>query len=445
MALKDLEVSFARPSMLAERNGIQQLVLAHQAELQDVNEVPCFFWGKLVDPLLSSKCLLTLSKVVRSSFGPVPPSLRDPIVSAGTEQLRFEGFSSCNGVYARLDLLEEAIDGEFLAAGTTNVDFNEPMLNALNSIKKSESMVMGVGEKEVSLHSDGGTVVERKVTLPLRWVKGLTSVQWYLAEMEEVFVLQKLQVVQLFQSIPRGSVKGNYYLSKRGNKFLFSPLKSADAVQIGGIQRLRLLESLLPYVDLMRVYQAAGGECVCVVADFGKMRMTLALSPDNYRGFSGEGNVLENMVQEVPQEWIYGLNSLLKSNELFNPTLLSIEHDIAFDTMDSLTASLSSIGLLGYDMHEAKHYYRRLPFKTERILSLNPRLKNAKKLLQTDSVQIIRREGRILEARVEGSGVQHTVLIEGEQARCTCNWYTNHQGKRGVCKHVLAVKMQLKD
>jgi len=113
--------------------------------------------------------------------------------------------------------------------------------------------------------------------------------------------------------------------------------------------------------------------------------------------------------------------------------------------MDSLTASLSSIGLLGYDMHEAKHYYRRLPFKTERILSLNPRLKNAKKLLQTDSVQIIRREGWILEARVEGSGVQHTVLIEGEQARCTCNWYTNHQGKRGVCKHVLAVKMQLKD
>ncbi|ULT23215.1 SWIM zinc finger family protein [Sphingobacterium sp. E70] len=444
MALKDLEVSFARPSMLAERNGIQQLVLAHQAELQDVNEVPCFFWGKLVDPLLSSKCLLTLSKVVRSSFGPVPPSLRDPIVSAGTEQLRFEGFSSCNGVYARLDLLEEAIDGEFLAAGTTNVDFNEPMLNALNSIKKSESMVMGVGEKEVSLHSDGDC---RRKKGHATFAMGQRIDQCTVVSCRNgrSFCLTEIAGRPVISKYSTRFGQGNYYLSKRGNKFLFSPLKSADAVQIGGIQRLRLLESLLPYVDLMRVYQAAGGECVCVVADFGKMRMTLALSPDNYRGFSGEGNVLENMVQEVPQEWIYGLNSLLKSNELFNPTLLSIEHDIAFDTMDSLTASLSSIGLLGYDMHEAKHYYRRLPFKTERILSLNPRLKNAKKLLQTDSVQIIRREGRILEARVEGSGVQHTVLIEGEQARCTCNWYTNHQGKRGVCKHVLAVKMQLKD
>ncbi len=441
MALTDLDIAYANNSSLVSSKGIRQLVLAHQAEIAEVSNVPCFFWGSLTEPLLTAKCLLTLSKVVRSSFGPIPPSLRDPIVSAGTGQIRFEGFSSCNGVYARLDLLEDAIDGEFLASGTTNVDFNEPMLNALNGVKKTEQMILGVGSKEVSISTSQGKVVEKKVSLPPRWIKGLTSVQLYLAAMESVFQLNKIQLIQLFQSIPKGNVKGAYYLVQRANKFLLSPVASAGSVRVGGMARLRLLEGLLPYCDQLKVYQAPAGESACFVMDFGKMRLTLALSPDNARGFSGEGNVLENMISDVPNEWIYGLNSLMKSNELFNPSLLSIENDIDFATMDVLTASLSSIGLLGFDMHSRQHYYRRLPFKTERILSLNPRLKNAKKLVATSGIQFIRREDYYIEAKVEGSDVKHTVVIEGDKARCTCNWYTNHQGKRGLCKHILAVKM----
>ncbi len=441
MASVDVDIAYQGSSVLTQKSGIQQLVLSHQAELKEVNEVPCFFWGSLTDPLTTSKCLMTLSKVVRSSFGPIPASLRDPIVSAGTDQIRFEGFSSCNGVYARLDLLEDAIDGEFLASGTTNVDFNEPMLNALNAVRKTEKMVLGVGNKEVSISTSKGRVVEKKVRLPERWIKGLTSVQLYLAGMEEKFRLNKVQVIQLFQAIPKGNVKGEFYLTKRANRFVLSPIASPDSVRIGGLQRLRLLEGVLPYVDSMVVYQEPGAESCSFVADFKNMRLTLSLSPDSYRGFSGEGNVLENMVQSVPDEWVLGINSLLKSNELFDPTMLSIEHDVDFATMDSLTASLSSIGLLGYDLSSHQHYYRRLPFKMERILSLNPRLKNAKKLLESSSVEIVKSSENYIEARVAGSGVHHTVIIQNDQSRCTCDWFTNHQGKRGVCKHVLAVKM----
>lgn len=441
MANVDVDIAYQTSSAITQKSGMQQLVLSHQAELKEINDVPCFFWGSLTDPLTTSKCLLALSKVVRSSFGPIPPSLRDPIVSAGTDQIRFEGFSSCNGVYARLDLLENAIDGEFLASGTTNVDFNEPMLNALNAVKKTEKMVLGVGSKEVSLSTSKGKVVEKKVRLPERWIKGLTSVQLYLAGMEEKFRLNKVQVIQLFQAIPKGNVKGEFFMSKRANRFVLSPIASPDAVRIGGIQRLRLLEGILPYIDSMQVYQEPGAESCSFVADFKNMRLTLSLSPDSYRGFSGEGNVLENMIQSVPDEWVFGMNSLLKSNELFDPTLLSIQHDVDFATMDSLTASLSSIGLLGYDLNIQQHYYRRLPFKMERILSLNPRLKNAKKLIENESVDIINRTENFIEARVAGSGVEHTVIIQGELSRCTCDWFTNHQGKRGVCKHILAVKM----
>lgn len=439
--LTDLEYNYRGVSSLQRDGGANKLVLAHQTEISEVDKIPCFFWGSLTEPYLTAKCWTTISKVVRSSFGPVPPSLRDPIVSAGAERLRFEGFSSCNGVYVRLDMLPEAVDGEFIASGTTNVDFNDPMLNALNAIQKNEKVVLAVGDNAVQVSTERTKVVEKKVTLPPRWIKGLTSVQLYLAEMDKVFELNKLQTIQLFQSIPKGSAKGEFYVINRAGKFSFSPLIFQGGVRVGGGNRLRLLEGVLPFINKLSIYQSVDSETSCFVAEFGKMRLMMAFSPDSYRGFSGEGKALENMVEQVPEEYIYGLNAMLKSNEVFNPSMLSIENDIAFSTMDSLTASLSSMGLLGYDLEDHQHFYRRLPFKTERILSLNPRLKNAKKLIDKTDIEIIKNDGMNVEARVKGSGVFHTVILDLDSAKCTCQWYTSYQGKRGVCKHVLAVRM----
>jgi hypothetical protein len=441
--MTDLEYNYKGISTYSKTKGINNLVLAHQTEIEEVNNIPCFFWGSLTDPYVTAKCWSTIAKVVRSSFGPIPPSLRDPIVSAGSERLRFEGFSSCNGVYVRLDMKPEAIDGEFIANGTTNVDFNDPMLNALNAIQKNEKVTLAVGQQDVQVITSKAKVTEKKVTLPMRWIKGLTSVQLYLADMDLKFEVNKIQTIQLFQSLPKGNVKGDFFITKRAGKFMFSTLATADSVRIGGVQRLRLLEGILAIVDKIFIYESADKQTCAVVAEFGKMQLLMAFSPDSYRGFSGEGNVLETMTENLPMEWVYGLNSLLKSNEMFDPTMLSIENDIDFGTMDNLTSNLSSMGLLGYDLSEKAHFYRRLPFKTERILSLNPRLKNAKKLIDNEDIEIVERRADYIEAKVKGSGVLHKVIIDNNSQRCTCDWFTAYQGKRGICKHILAVKMMI--
>ncbi|MFQ6600048.1 SWIM zinc finger family protein [Flavobacterium sp. C3NV] len=441
--MTDLEYNYKGISTYSKTKGINNLVLAHQTEIEEVNNIPCFFWGSLTDPYVTAKCWTTIAKVVRSSFGPIPPSLRDPIVSAGSERLRFEGFSSCNGVYVRLDMKPEAIDGEFIANGTTNVDFNDPMLNALNAIQKNEKVTLAVGQQDVQVITSKAKVTEKKVTLPMRWIKGLTSVQLYLADMDIKFELNKIQTIQLFQSLPKGTVKGDFFITKRAGKFMFSTLATADSVRIGGVQRLRLLEGILAIVDKIFIYESADKQTCAIVAEFGKMQLLMAFSPDSYRGFSGEGNVLETMTENLPIEWVYGLNSLLKSNETFDPTMLSIENDIDFGTMDNLTSNLSSMGLLGYDLSEKAHFYRRLPFKTERILSLNPRLKNAKKLLANEDIEIVERRADYIEAKVKGSGVVHKVIIDNNSQRCTCDWFTAYQGKRGICKHILGVKMMI--
>lgn len=439
----DLEYNYQAVSTYTKERGINSLVLAHQSEIAEVNNVPCFFWGSLTDPYVTAKCWSTIAKVVRSSFGPMPASLRDPIVSAGTERIRFEGFSSCNGVYVRLDMKPEAIDGEFIANGTTNVDFNDPMLNALNAIQKNEKVTLAVGQKDMQVITAKTKVVEKKVSLPTRWIKGLTSVQLYLADMEMRFELNRIQTIQLFQSMPKGAVKGDFFVTKRAGKFMFSSLTTPDSVRIGGISRLRLLEGILSILDKIYIYESADKQTCAIVCEFGKMQLLMAFSPDAYRGFSGEGKALENMSGELPAEWIYGLNSLLKANENFDPTLLSIAHDIDFGTMEQLTASLSAIGLLGYDVTAGSHFYRQLPFKMERILSLNPRLKNAKKLVENQDITILRNEEAYAEANVKGSDVVHKVIIDGQQQRCTCQWYTTYQGKRGICKHILSVRMIL--
>lgn len=441
--MNDLQYNYQSVSTYTKSKGINNLVLAHQTEIEEVNTIPCFFWGTLTEPYITAKCWTTIAKVVRSSFGPIPPSLRDPIVSAGTERMRFEGFSSCNGVYVRLDMKPEAVDGEFLANGTTNVDFNDPMLNALNAIQKNEKVTLAVGQQDVQVITSKTKVVEKKVTLPMRWIKGLTSVQLYLADMEMRFELNKIQTIQLFQTLPKGNVKGEFFITKRAGKFMFSTLATPDSARIGGIHRLRLLEGVLAIVDTIYIYESSDKETCAVVCEFEKMQLLMAFSPDAYRGFSGEGKALENMTEDLPIEWVYGLNSLLKSNETFDPTMLSIENDIDFGTMENLTSSLSSMGLLGYDLSERNHFYRRLPFKTERILSLNPRLKNAKKLIDNEDITLIKKSAHFIEANVKGTGVSHKVIIDGESQRCTCDWFTAYQGKRGICKHILAVKMSL--
>lgn len=441
--MTDLQYQYSGVSTYTKEKGVNSLVLAHQTEIEAVNNIPCFFWGTLTDPYVTAKCWSTIAKVVRSSFGPTPPSLRDPIVSAGTERIRFEGFSSCNGVYVRLDMKPEAIDGEFIANGTTNVDFNDPMLNALNSIQKNEKVTLAVGQQDVQVMTAKTKVTEKKVTLPMRWIKGLTSVQLYLADMDLKFELNKIQTIQLFQTLPKGSLKGDFFITKRAGKFMFSTLMTTDSVRIGGIHRLRLLDGVLAISEKIFIYESTDKQTCAIVCEFGKMQLLMAFSPDAYRGFSGEGKALEHMTENVPVEWVYGLNSLLKSNETFDPTLLSIEHDIDFGTMDQLTSSLSSIGLLGYDLMGRNHFYRQLPFKTARILSLNPRLKNAKKLVDNEEVQILRNEAGYVEASVKGTGVQHKVVMDHQGDRCTCEWFTAYQGKRGICKHMLAVKMVL--
>ncbi|NDV66125.1 SWIM zinc finger family protein [Bacteroides sp. 224] len=438
-----LTYQYAMPSSLVKKGNAEELFLAKYSEIQKNTDAPCFFWGNVKNPFIMARCLITLSNIVKSSFNMSPfqmALLKDPIVTAGNSCVRFEGFSHCAGVYARVDVLPDGLDGEFLENGTTNVDFNQPMLMALGGIRQNENVLLSIGQKEVGLHLEGEKVIERKVPLPTKWIKGLSTVQIYLSKAERVHTFNKIQTQQLFRGIPKGQVKNDYYLVVRGNTPMFTPVKSLNAICVGGLHRLRLLEPLLPYIDKMQVFPHPTMQSTTWQLYFGDVRFSFSLSRDAWRGFSGEGAALEALINDVSDEWIDALDKYAYANQAFNPTLFAIEEDMAFDTVDNLTARLAAMGLLGFDLDENRFFYRRLPFKLNRIMSLNPRMKGANKLIEDGKIEIISQTKGRVEARVEGSGVRHTVILDEKGERCTCEWYSKYQGERGLCKHVLAVK-----
>lgn len=426
-------------------SGEKAFAFAHCSEIEADNKVPCFWWGRVKAPFAVAKCLVAMSRTVGSHFAIAPGTfarMRDPILSAGSRGVLFEAFSSCNSVYTRLTLPGDCLDGELLQSGCTNIDFNPVTIRALQGIGLSDRLIMGIGSKETHFVTSRHTAKEKKVTLSNRWIKGLGNVQIYLSQLEEVATLNRIQALQLWASIPRTAVKTSYYLHRRGTLWTFSPAMESRAVKAGGAHRLQLVAPLLPLCSGITIYGHAEGRAMAVVLHVEGAHMLFLFSEDVYKGFSGDGLYLEEMTGYVPAEWLSGLNSRLKATECFTPSTLADALHTDRHTLAGMQASLSALGLLGYEPVDKTYFYRRLPFKAERLATLHPRLENARRLLNDGYCQPVERQPGFLKALVKGSqGMTYTVTHHDNEYRCTCSWFISHHTARGFCKHILAVKM----
>ena len=144
-----------------------------------------FFSGQLERPRRTALMLRGLMSIVQSRFH-IPAAMlarilaaADPVVTASSDRLRFEGFSGCCGVYVRVDLLPNAVRDAKFGRGTTNVDFNAPMLAALAKVRETDKVSLNVDAGAVELKTESGAVVEKKVDLPVRWLRGFLRCRGY--------------------------------------------------------------------------------------------------------------------------------------------------------------------------------------------------------------------------------------------------------------------------
>jgi hypothetical protein len=360
--------------------------------------------------------------------------------------LRLEGFSGCCGVYARADLPAESFDREIRGRGTTNVDFNTPMRTALARLRDSDHALLNVGREGVELVSEGESVVEKKVKLPVRWIKGFSEVQAYQPALQLVVEVPAAEARRFLRSLPSGTgPKRTSFVVQSGKSLRLTQIERPGAIPVQGMNRLRVLDPLLSAAKSLRIWLDESSGVSGWEVMFATGRFLLVISPELYRGFSGEGQVLAQLAGRKWQEALPYVQSRLAGQSQVDSAALARNLGLPEDEVAAALAVIGSRGLAGFDVTSGKYFHRELPFDLEQIESLQPRLKDARKLLADGRVAILSDlGGGSFDLGVGGTDVTHHVRLRPAGDRCTCPWFSKHQGDRGPCKHVLAARMFVK-
>lgn len=407
---------------------------------------PRFFAGLLGEAEPAAAALIGLANVASAHYyRRVPTYLRDPVVTCDGERLRFESFSACGGVYARLDVLPEAIDGEHLARGTTNVDVNEPLRRALTKVRGADPLRLEVGPESLEVTTFDGTVVERKVPLPGRWLRGFAEVQALSSGFEPRARLARVEAVRFLQGLPSAG-RAALWALPAGRSLRLTSRPSPGAVSLPEPARLKELVSLLRLGGALTVYGPAVNAASmptssCWQLDLPGMRLTLTLSPQASRGFSGEGAVLSALAGEETAEDAERVGALLDFQGRIDPDELAVDCDLGRDRVRAALSLLGTSGRVGFDTADAAFFHRELPYDAARAVKDNPRLAAAYVLLDADAVRGAGESATV--ASGEGAHLVRFASADPAAAAlgCTCQWWAGYQGGRGPCKHILAAQL----
>jgi hypothetical protein len=166
------------------------------------------------------------------------------------------------------------------------------------------------------------------------------------------------------------------------------------------------------------------------------------MSPELQRGFSGEGQALSQLVAGKWREALPYVQANLAGQSQIDAVALASKLGLTVPEVNAALAVLGTRGLAGFDVASGNFFHRELPFELEQIEALQPRLKDARKLLAEKQLQVLATpEEQAWDVSVPGTDVQHHVRLRPTGDRCTCQWFSKHQGERGPCKHILAARM----
>ncbi|MBT2406157.1 MULTISPECIES: SWIM zinc finger family protein [unclassified Streptomyces] len=446
-------LAYVRPSALTSDGAGRLLGLETAGGLTPVGAEahPQFFAGFLRSPQAAARGLLAVADVAAARY--YQRTLRaslDPVVTGNGDRLRFESFSGCCGVYARLDVLQDGLDGADTGHGTTNVDVNNPLREALSRLSGDEPLHLRVGPEELAVTTLDGPVVEKKVPLPDRWLRGFAESQVISVGFDLRAELTAAEAVRFLRALPRTATTGGGGAGGRGPMWVVPAGRTLrpttrpvpGAVCLPGPERLAALQRVLRHATGLRVYGPAAHDGAATAAAWEVtmpgMRLTLTLSPEPARGFSGEGGVLEALATDEAAGDAELVSVLLAWEPRIDTADLAEQSGLTVARVRAALARLGTAGRVGYDVADAAYFHRELPYDAGRAERHNPRLVAARALLAGGAVTL----GPDTTATVASGERRYQVReAPGGVLSCTCQWWADYRGRRGPCKHALAVRM----
>jgi hypothetical protein len=445
VAAADLTYAYREPSVVRQRDDGSELLLATSGGVTETGPAlhPYFFSGFLTAPDIAATGMLACAAVARSSYYTSAITIailrRDPVVTSNCDRLRFEAFSSCCGVHARLDLLPTAFTEPPVTSGTTNVDFNDAMRAALAGAAIRGPLLLSVGSGELVVDVAAGSVTERKVPLPERWLKGFGEVQALAQQMQPVGELAGTAAHRFVRTLPRTARRPLWAFPANGT-FALGTTARAGAACIAGPHRLAELGPLLRFAQKLRVYGPPADLSMTEAPsawelDLGSARFTLTLSPEKYRGFSGEGALLGLLADDDAAADAALLSESLDWGPGIDARRVAASLGMTPARVVAGLGYLAASGRVGYDLADEMFFHRELPFGPA-LEAMHPRLVTARELIASGAVTVTG-TGAIVRSRES----EHRVTFATPADRCTCPWWAKHQGNRGPCKHVLAARL----
>jgi hypothetical protein len=408
---------------------------------------PRFFEGFLTHPQATAAGLLCVADIAAARYyQPQLDAFLDPVVTGNGDRLRFESFSACCGVYARLDMLGDALDGDEIGHGTTNVDVNIPLRDALTRVGPGDPLRLEVGPDEMTVTTFDGPVVEKKVPLPERWLRGFAETQVIASGFDLRAELPAAEAVRFLRALPRpsttrGASKGAHWFVPMGRSLRATTRPLPGAVCLPGPERLAALTRVLRHATGLRIHGPAVTAASSPMASAWEitlpgMRLTLTLSPDTARGFSGEGSVLDALATDESAEDADLVSVLLAWDPVVDIADLAVQSGLTPQRVRAALTRLGTAGRIGYDTAEAAYFHRELPYDAGRAERDNPRLRAARALVDAGAVHL---DGETATVTVEDHS--HRVRFAEGRLTCTCRWWAEYRGERGPCKHALAAHL----
>ena len=417
-----------------------------------IEDNPLFFNGEIIDPVIISGGLLVLADIVSTRyFKYVPVDQKDPILSAQGDRLRAECFSACNGVYARLDIFQSALDGEILY-GTTNVDIGADLRKSLFNIKKEDRLKFRIGDDGWKVFNskkfDDKTtltdiLIQRPVKMPDRWIRALGNCAMLHKNMKYKFHVEGMQAKAFIAMLPPATGKERSgWLTPTKTAVMLKQREEKNSVYISGLHRLSALKRIMSYVNAIYFYAPESGEPGQMMLEvcMRGASIILSLTAKSYEGYSGEGALLDSLSDLKILEYADRIDDILNFESRLDLDVMSKSMGMIKKDMNAAIELLAVSGKLGFDVRERAFFHRELPDDLNRVLKDNPRLVGARKLIQETSYV----EDDVWHVK-SGDTIYRVIYptdTRAENAKCTCTWYLKHQNSRGPCKHILAVKLK---
>lgn len=366
--------TYLRPSAVRRGAGGPELVLETSggAAPAGAGAHPRLFAGFLTAPEAAAAALLSVADVASSRHPRRPsPASPDPVVTGGGDRLRFESFSGCCGVHARLDILEEGMGGAWTGRGTTSVNVNTPLREALVRVRASDPLHLRVGPEEAA---PGGPAVRKEVPLPDHWLRGFARTQVVASSFDLRAEITAAEAVRVLRSLPRaGSGPGSAVWAVpagRGLRPAGRPVPGA--VCLPGPDRLSALLRVLRHAVGLRLYGPPVTSSGTPTASAWEvllpgMRLTLTLSPDPVRGFCGEGAAREAPAGGEAAGDAGPVSALLARMPRAGAGELARRTGLPPERVRAALAVLCSSGRIGYDTAEGAYFHRELPFGAGRV------------------------------------------------------------------------------